>query len=41
MDAMTMRFAYKDTDSAGQLRPGDQVEGTLRVERQDGVVTRL
>jgi protein SCO1/2 len=38
MDAMTMRFAYKDKSVLGTLRSGDQVEGTLRVERSNGVV---
>jgi protein SCO1 len=38
MDAMRMRFAYKDKSVLGTLRPGDQVEGTLRVERSNGVV---
>jgi protein SCO1/2 len=40
MDAMTMRFAYKDKSVLGSLRLGDQVEGTLRVERSNGVVNR-
>jgi protein SCO1 len=38
MDAMRMRFAYKDKSVLGTLRSGDQVEGTLRVERSNGVV---
>ena len=38
MDAMRMRFAYKDKSVLGSLRPGDLVEGTLRVERSNGVV---
>ena len=38
MDAMRMRFAYKDKTVLESLRPGDQVEGTLRVERSNGVV---
>jgi protein SCO1/2 len=38
MDAMTMRFAYKDRDFLGGLRAGDHVEGTLRVNKSDGVV---
>jgi protein SCO1 len=38
MDAMTMRFAYKDNDFLGTLRAGDHVEGTLRVKKSDGVV---
>ena len=33
MAAMRMRFAYKDKTMLGKLRPGEQVEGTLRVER--------
>jgi protein SCO1 len=40
MEAMTMRFAYKDKSVLGSLRLGDQVEGTLRVERSNGVVNR-
>ena len=39
MDAMRMRFAYKDKNVLATLRPGDQVEGTLRVERAHGVVS--
>ena len=39
MDAMRMRFAYKDKNLLGTLRVGDQVEGTLRVERSNGAVT--
>jgi protein SCO1/2 len=35
---MEMRFAYTDRQLLGELRPGDEVEGTLRVERQNGVV---
>jgi protein SCO1/2 len=38
MDAMTMRFALKDRALLGDLRPGDEVEGTLRVETRGGVV---
>jgi protein SCO1/2 len=38
MDAMTMRFAYKDKKFLDKLGPGDRVEGTLRVERSGGVV---
>jgi len=38
MDAMRMRFAYKDKRALATLRPGDQVVGTLRVERYSGVV---
>ena len=40
MDAMRMRFAYKDKAVLGKLKPGDYVEGTLRVERSQGVVSR-
>jgi protein SCO1 len=40
MDAMRMRFAYKDQAVLGTLEPGDQVEGTLRVERLNGVVNQ-
>jgi len=38
MDAMRMRFAYKDKNVLATLRPGDLVEGTLRVERVLGAV---
>jgi protein SCO1 len=38
MDAMRMRFAYKDKNVLATLRPGDLVEGTLRVERALGAV---
>jgi protein SCO1 len=38
MDAMTMRFAYKDTNVLSTLRAGDHVEGTLRVGKSGGVV---
>jgi protein SCO1 len=38
MDAMRMRFAYKDKSLLETLRPGDHVEGTLRVERANGAV---
>jgi protein SCO1 len=40
MDAMRMRFAYKDQAVLGMLRLGDQVEGTLRVERLNGAVSQ-
>jgi protein SCO1/2 len=40
MDAMRMRFAYKDKSVLATLRLGDQVEGSLRVERSNGVVNR-
>ena len=33
-----MRFAYKDKNTLATLRPGDLVEGTLRVERAHGAV---
>jgi len=38
MDAMTMRFSLKDRAVLADLRPGDEVEGTLRVETRGGVV---
>jgi protein SCO1 len=38
MDAMRMRFAYKDKNALATLRLGDLVEGTLRVERALGAV---
>ncbi len=38
MDAMTMRFSLKDRALLEDLRPGDEVEGTLRVETRGGVV---
>jgi protein SCO1/2 len=38
MAAMVMRFAYSDRDFLGRLKPGDHVEGKLRVETQDGAV---
>ncbi len=34
------RFAYKDQAVLDRLRPGDQVEGTLRVERSQGAVNQ-
>jgi protein SCO1 len=40
MDAMRMRFAYKDKNTLATLRPGDLVEGTLRVERALGAVSK-
>jgi protein SCO1/2 len=39
MDAMKMRFPYKGRAVLEKLRPGDVVEGTLRVEKVDGVVS--
>jgi len=39
MDAMTMRFSLKDRGLLADLRAGDEVEGTLRVETRGGVVT--
>jgi len=39
MDAMTMRFSFKDRALLAELRPGDEVEGTLRVETRGGVVS--
>ena len=38
MDAMTMRFAYKDKNLLATLRPGDHVVGTLRVQKLAGAV---
>jgi protein SCO1/2 len=38
MDAMRMRFAYKDRKTLATIRPGDLVEGKLRVERALGAV---
>jgi protein SCO1/2 len=38
MPAMTMRFPLKDRDLLDDLRPGDEVEGTLHVEMLDGAV---
>ncbi len=38
MDAMTMRFAYRDQKSRERLVPGDRVKGTLRVQRAKGIV---
>jgi protein SCO1/2 len=38
MDAMKMRFSYKDRAALDRLEPGDRVEGTLRVEKENGAV---
>jgi len=38
MDAMTMRFSLMDRALLADLRPGDEVEGTLRVETRGGAV---
>jgi protein SCO1/2 len=38
MPAMEMRFLYKDPEFLGELQPGDLVEGTLRVESENGAV---
>jgi protein SCO1 len=38
MDAMTMPFDVKDREVLDDLRPGDEVEGTLRVLSERGVV---
>ncbi len=38
MDAMTMPFQPADESILGLLHPGDQVEGILHVEKQDGAV---
>ena len=37
MDAMTMPFSYADEALLKDLRPGDRVEGKLRVERENGL----
>ena len=34
MEAMTMPFHVEDQAILDELRPGDQVEGKLRVERK-------
>ena len=39
MKAMTMPFQPADESILGLLRPGDQVEGVLHVEKRDGAVT--
>jgi protein SCO1/2 len=39
MPAMEMRVLYKDRDFLGEIQPGDLVEGTLRVESENGAVT--
>ncbi len=39
MDAMEMRFPYPDKTALETLRPGDRVSGTLRVFKENGVVT--
>jgi protein SCO1 len=36
MPAMEMRFAYQDRGFLEELKPGDVVEGTLRVESENG-----
>ena len=38
MDAMTMPFTLKDHALLDDVRAGDEVEGTLRVERSEGEV---
>jgi protein SCO1/2 len=38
MDAMTMAFTLKDRSAFDDLRVGDEVEGTLRVEKEGGEV---
>jgi len=38
MDAMKMRFSFKDHAVLDRLEPGDAVQGTLRVERENGAV---
>jgi protein SCO1/2 len=39
MEAMTMPFHVEDPRALEDLRPGDQVEGKLRVERKNGEVS--
>jgi protein SCO1 len=39
MDAMKMRFPYTDHAVLDRLEPGDRVKGTLRVARENEVVT--
>jgi protein SCO1 len=39
MDAMTMPFSIKDRDLLDDLRPGDEVEGPLRVVKRGDEVT--
>jgi protein SCO1/2 len=39
MDAMTMPFTLSDRAPLADLHPGDEVEGSLRVERERGQVT--
>src|SRR5262249_7468249 len=39
MDAMKMRFSYKDGAVLDRLEPGDRVHGTLRVKREHGEVS--
>jgi len=39
MDAMTMPFQLSDPTVLESINPGDEVEGTLRVVKQDGAVT--
>ena len=38
MRAMTMPFTIKDRETIAELYTGDEVEGTLRVEKEDGEV---
>ena len=38
MDAMTMPFTLKDPKDLDDVRPGDEVEATLRVETEGGEV---
>ena len=39
MDAMTMPFTLKDHSLLEDVRPGDEVEGALRVEKERGEVS--
>src|SRR5262249_3991373 len=41
MSAMTMPFSYKDRSLLEDLRPGDEVEGLLRVGSDDSELTDL
>ncbi|MDR3633388.1 MAG: copper-binding protein [Isosphaeraceae bacterium] len=41
MDAMTMPFRVRDKAVLEDVRPGDEVEGTLRVDRDESELTEL
>lgn len=41
MDAMTMPFSVKDRTLLDDVRTGDEVEGTLRVDKNDSELTAL